>query len=88
MTVGPEVQGSETITIKDFPGGLYAVQRVSGVPMPDKWMRLAMWLETSRYRMGEHPWLEECLTPEAFVVAEGAGLDLDRLMFDLYLPVA
>jgi effector-binding domain-containing protein len=80
MTVGPDVEGGEGVTIKDFPGGLYAVTRCEGLQNIEAvWHRLATWGEEGAYRLAHHQWLEECLTPEA-----------DRLedyVFDLYLPI-
>jgi DNA gyrase inhibitor GyrI len=62
-TVGPEVEPEGEITIKEFPGGLYAVTRcVVKNPwedIPATWKRLATWVETSPYQSARHQWLEE-----------------------------
>jgi DNA gyrase inhibitor GyrI len=78
VTIGAEVQAEDEITLKDFPGGLYAVLCCPGIPNPDIWRKLIVWRETSPYRMGNHQWLEELLSPP------GSG----EFLFDLYLPVA
>ena len=44
------------------------------------WQQLVVWREASRYRMGQHQWLEELITPP-----DGPW---DKAQFDLYLPIA
>ena len=81
MVVGPEVQGDAEATIKEFAGGLYAVTRCVGIPnIPAMWKQLVVWGEDSPYRMAQHQWLEECLTPP--------DEDMDQIELDLYLPIA
>jgi DNA gyrase inhibitor GyrI len=81
MTVDEKVAGGGPITIKDFPGGLYAVMRCTGLEhIQATWAQLAAWAEARGYRMGHHQWLEECFTPEAE--------RLEDYVFDLYLPLA
>ena len=80
MTVGPQVQGSGEVSIKEFPGGLYAVTRVVNVEnTPGAWTRLVGWLENSPYRAGRHQWLEEHI--------QFLGLHYTEYVIDLYLPV-
>ncbi|MFZ6031047.1 MAG: AraC family transcriptional regulator [Chloroflexota bacterium] len=81
ITVGLDAQGDEEVTVKDVPGGLYAVMRCQGVPNPQVWGELVMWRDGSAYRAANHQWLEECLTPEM-------PASENRWLFDLYLPVA
>ena len=93
ITVGPEVEGAPGITIKDFPGGLYAVTRCQGIPrITDVWRQLIAWRESSPYAPANHQWLEECLTPDLDVLGRGAPLNeierLARIEMDLYLPIA
>jgi DNA gyrase inhibitor GyrI len=63
VTVGPEVVSEGEITVKEVPGGLYAVTRcVVKSPnddIPAAWKQLVAWVETSTYRPARHQWLEE-----------------------------
>ncbi|HZW02931.1 MAG TPA: GyrI-like domain-containing protein [Anaerolineaceae bacterium] len=88
VTVGPEAQGSREVSIQEFPGGLYAVMAIEGLPSPEKWARLVRWCEDSPYRQAHHQWLEESLTPERLLTLLGPEPDFAALRFDLYLPVA
>ncbi len=72
---------SEEVSLKDVPGGLYAVMRCQGTPNPDIWMKLVRWREASTYRAAQHQWLEELLTPDLLG-------QWDRVEFDLFLPIA
>jgi len=77
---GIEAEGE--VKIRDFPGGLYAVTRIKDLNQIGRvWKELAVWQEDSKYKRGNHQWLEELLSP----------LDLthiEDLIFDLYLPIA
>ena len=82
IAAGPEEKAEGEVTIKEFPGGLYAVTRceVRGDAydvIPQAWKQLAAWGEDSEYRSGTHQWLEEHL----------AG-DTDEFVLDLHLPIA
>ncbi len=69
------------IKIRDFPGGRYAVARCVGVQnIPVTWQQLVAWRETSPYRMGQHQWFEELLSPP--------NEEWDKAQFDLYMPIA
>jgi DNA gyrase inhibitor GyrI len=81
ITVGADAQGDDDATVKDFPGGLYAVMRCQGIPNPQIWGELVKWRDSSPYRPANHQWLEECLTPEM-------PADESQWVFDLYLPIA
>jgi DNA gyrase inhibitor GyrI len=85
ITVGPDVQPGEGLTIKEFPGGLYAVTRCEVKDpykdIPGTWERLATWCEDSKYHMARHQWLEEHLAPYPIAVTE-------EFTLDLYLPIA
>ncbi len=72
---------SDEVSLKDVPGGLYAVMRCQGTPNPDIWLELVRWRESSSYRAAQHQWLEECLTPDLLG-------QWDRVEFDLFLPIA
>ena len=53
MTVGPDVADGTGVTIKEFPGGLYAVARCEGLlTITDTWHRLATWCEGQPVRHG------------------------------------
>lgn len=80
ITVEPDAQGDDDITIKDVAGGLYAVMRWQGIPNPDKWGELVKWRDSSPYHSANHQWLEENLTPDE-------PADESDWVFDLYLPI-
>lgn len=83
MTVGAEAQAEREISIKQFPGGLYAVSRVSGSPgvvLPSAWQQLAAWVEQSAYHPARHQWLEGHVN----LLDEPAE---EAMVFDLFLPV-
>lgn len=82
ITVGPEVAADSPAEIKQFSGGYYAVSRCSGKPEQvifPAWQELVAWRENSSYRIGQHQWLEEQISP--------LGGDFETLTLDLYLPI-
>jgi DNA gyrase inhibitor GyrI len=79
VTVGPEACGSAEVTIRDFPGGLYAVTRCTLANIGEAWQQLVSWAEDSRYEITQEQCLEECLD------ALAGGPETSR--FDLYLAV-
>lgn len=86
VTTDPQAQPEGNIQVKDFPGGLYAVTRCTGIPsIPPTWQRLVAWLDDHPFRLGSHQWLEECLTPQAML--GGSEPDIEQMVFDLYMPV-
>lgn len=81
--VPPEVEPAEGVTIRNFPGGLYAVMTLYDPfedpfqRIPGGWHQLHEWVISSdRYRSGSQQWLEELLH-------EGSATHLK-----LYHPVA
>lgn len=86
MTVGPDVEPEGEVQIKEFSGGLYAVTKCSGISViGTTWSHLAAWLEDSRYRIGSHQSLEECLTTLTSI--EELENSLDEIVMDLHLPI-
>ena len=80
ITVEAAVQVAAPIKLKEFPGGRYAVARCEGVQnIYATWQQLTAWREASRYRAGQHQWLEELITPP-----DGSW---EQAQFDLYLPI-
>ena len=80
ITVDVSVQAEDSIKIKEFPGGRYAVTRCEGVQnIYATWQKLIVWREASHYRMGQHQWLEELLTPP--------NGPWEEAQFDLYMPI-
>lgn len=80
LTVGAEVEASDGISIKDVPGGLYAVTHVTGVgEIAPTWKQLLKWAQDEGHRVSDQPGLEEIVSP----------LDIpeEQLQFDLYLPL-
>jgi len=81
MMVGPEVEAESKIEIKTFSGGLYAVTRCKGIPnITTTWKQLVTWSEDSKYRHGQHQWLEEHLGD--------VDASEEELLLDLYMPMA
>jgi DNA gyrase inhibitor GyrI len=88
ITVGADVKSEGEIEVKEYPGGLYAVARCKGLQnITSIWKELASWLENSSYKLGQHQWLEESMTPLKSV-AEFEKLSPDEFVLDLYCPVA
>lgn len=81
VTVGPEVEGTDDVTIKSFSGGLYGVTRCEGLPnIGARWQALAAWREESRHRPAHHQWLENLLVEP--------NVPEEDFVFDLYIPIA
>lgn len=83
ITVGPEAEGDDDVTIKEIPSRLYAVARCGGLEsIGEDWKRLVIWFEESPYKKPAHYYegLEELLVPP-----DSAYEDF---VFDLYLPIA
>lgn len=85
MTVGPDVEGEGDITIKEIPGGLYAVTRLEGLSeIGERWKQLVLWAKTSQYRFANRQWLEELLSPPGNL---SEAMVPEAMVFDLYLGV-
>jgi DNA gyrase inhibitor GyrI len=83
ITVKPDMERTDQIKMKDFPGGLYAVSRCEVKDpwrdIPKTWRQLAIWRENSRYEEANHQWLEENIGP----------IDIsNEFILDLHLPIA
>lgn len=81
LTVGAGVEASGGIGVKDVPGGLYAVTRVTGVGnIAPTWKQLLNWAQAQGHRISDQPCLEESVslpdTPEG------------QMQLDLYLALA
>ena len=85
ITVDESVQADGEARIIEFPGGLYAVTRIEVRNPADDifgtWQKLVKWRESSKYRHGQHQWLEEHIGP----LDEMGGVQPFTL--DLYLPI-
>lgn len=83
ITVGPHVEASGEITIKEIPARQYAVTRCESLnTITETWRKLVLWFEDSAHKKPAH-WcecLEELLTQP--------GIPYEEYVFDLYLPVA
>jgi DNA gyrase inhibitor GyrI len=82
ITIADDLDPGPQVEVKDFSGGLYAVMGCSGKAEEviwQTWQKLIAWRENSRYRMGQHQWLEEHLRLEYGPIEE--------LKLDLYMPV-
>lgn len=81
MMVGPEVVSDDVVTVKDAPGGLYAVTHCRGVAaIFPTWQALVAWTEQSSYRATADQCLEEHINV-------GPDVPPEALELDLYLPV-
>jgi DNA gyrase inhibitor GyrI len=81
LTVDVGTASDDTVQIKPFSGGKFAVTRVTGVEnIFNAWQNLVAWVETSPYKFGENLCLEEHLTFMDLVSDE-------NLVLELYLPV-
>ncbi len=85
MALGPEVESTADVPVKEFPGGLYAVTRcqVNNMPgdtIPAGWQQLVAWREESPYSMGNHQWLEKHISL--------GDLRKGEFDLDLYMPIA
>ena len=85
LVAPPEVQPSAGVTLREFAGGLYAVQTQYDPfvdpfgRIPAGWKALHEWvIESSECRSGEHQWLEE--------IVRGAAED-GREDLKLYHPI-
>lgn len=77
LTVGPDVQAGDGVDILNFPGGLFAVMRVTGAEnIAPAWQTLVAWARKHRYQISNQPGLEEVLNPVA-----------ESMQVDLYLPL-
>ena len=83
LPVGPDIEAQEPMTIKDVPGGKYAVTRFTGLSnIGTVWRELVAWFEDSPYTRPPN-WctcLEEVINP--------TETDPEKWAFDIYLPVA
>ncbi|MBC8233597.1 effector binding domain-containing protein [bacterium] len=94
MTVDENVEGDDTVKIKEVPGGLYVVMRATPEEFAaGAWKRfdsnLGPWMKANRYQYdGDRQWLEEHI-PNLDKVAEfpELGGDLRWLAFDLCVPI-
>lgn len=77
IQVEPDTDPGEDITVKEFEGGLYAVTRCYSVEtITATWMKLAEWVNNSKYSFGAREMLEEHVGPFPFDVSEDFTLDL------------
>ena len=78
ITIESDMEPTDEIKIKEFPGGLYAIARCEVKDpwrdIPNTWKQLAIWRENSRYEEANHQWLEENIGP--LVTSNGFTLDL------------
>ncbi len=81
LPIGPKVEPEGDLRIIDFRGGLYAVTNFTGLAnIGQVWGELVKWREASKYRHGNHQWLEELLV--------SPDTPLDEYEFNLYLPIS
>ncbi len=64
VTVDPQVQVVEGITVEQLAGGKYAVMPAKvisdpWIDIPEAWGRLDKWANEHGYRLGGHQWMEE-----------------------------
>jgi DNA gyrase inhibitor GyrI len=82
VVVPEDVEGTEDVQIKTFPGGKYAVTRCTGIPnIHATWLALRAWREDSPYLYGSHQWLEQWVNPTT------EGMDVETVVMDLFMPI-
>jgi AraC family transcriptional regulator len=80
LPVDKSVGPGGDLRIVDFNGGLYAVTRFKNLnKIGQVWGELVQWREGSKYKHGNHQWLEHLL--------DGADGPPEEFVFDLYLPI-
>jgi DNA gyrase inhibitor GyrI len=83
VTVDSTVTPDGGVSIKQIPGGLYAVVRCKGAKnIPETWEYLIAWSQDNEeyeFDIENEPGLEEVLNP--------LEPDVDDLIFDCYLPI-
>lgn len=86
ITVDESVQAEGDARIIEFPGGLYAVMHIEvknpWEDIPATWQKLLKWIEASKYRHGQHQWLEEHIGSLSELGGE------QPFTLDLHLPIA
>jgi AraC family transcriptional regulator len=81
LPVGPEIEPEDDLRVIKFSGGLYAVTNFTGLSkIGPVWGELVKWREASKYRHGNHQWLEELLV--------SPDTPLDEYEFNLYIPIS
>jgi effector-binding domain-containing protein len=82
LRIGPDVEASKPIEIKEVPGNKYAVTRFTGLSNIGRvWRELAAWFEESCYMFP--PNYCQCL--EALL--NRTEPDPEKWIFDLYFPI-
>lgn len=81
ITITDGFQTNDEVEIRKIPNGLYAVTTsMSAAEIGQRWKLLRDWVDGSKYKTGEHQWLEEAII-----------LDLDAesgdFQLDLYYPI-
>jgi len=83
LVVGPDVEATDPITIKEVPGSKYAVTRFTGLSnIGQVWKELVAWFEDSPYT--RPPNCDMCLEE----VVNPTETDPEKFIFDLYLSIA
>jgi len=83
IKVDDSYKSDDVVEVKSFPGGLYAVTTTPLMPLnPDNvipaWPKLVEWVESSKYQISKHQWLEKSLNPSS---------SIEEVVLDLYLPI-
>jgi len=89
IKVDSSIKGNEELSVKSFPGGLYAVKRcniskecvspfLKDHGLLESWFLLHKWVKTSQYSPGNHQWLEKVITPPSAT---------EEVIADLYHPI-
>jgi len=81
LPVGRDIEPDGDLRILTFHGGLYAVTTFKNLAnIGAVWGQLVQWQEMSKYKCGNHQWLEELTTsPET---------SPEDYVFNLYLPIS
>jgi len=80
LAVGPDVEASNGIVIREIPGGKYAVSRTVLSTIGQSWKDIVAWREARGYRESPRQCLEEHLELPI-------DISHDAVTIDLYLPI-
>lgn len=79
VVIDGEVEPTDTVKLKSFDGGLYAVTRCKLPEIGEAWRQLVAWCEDSKYQFGVQQCLEKNVTPPE--------IPFEDTVMDIYLSI-
>jgi len=76
VTVGQDVNGTDVVKIKDFPGGHYAVMTTRLSRIGEAWRELVAWCRASQYEESARQCLEEALELPTEAASDGLKINI------------